>query len=262
MPNPSYVAYVDEAGDEGLRFDRGSSAWFVLSAVLIRKPLDVETVKLVDDVRRVLGKPPKKPLHFRDLRHEQKLPYIAEIARAAVRTVSVMIHKPSLREPEKLRKEYGLYLYAVRFLLEQVSWLCRDNRMPDNGADGSTEIIFSNKAGMSHKKLTGYLEFLRRQCEVQDVTIEWNAVKTGQIRSYSPGKRMGLQIADAVASGVFAALEPSRYGFTEDRYARMLKPVTYRHQGRYLGYGLQFRPHEVETRLEGDENLNWIREYQ
>ena len=53
MPRPSYVAYVDEAGDEGFRFDRGSSAWFVVSAVLIRKPLDVETVKLVDNVRRV-----------------------------------------------------------------------------------------------------------------------------------------------------------------------------------------------------------------
>ncbi len=150
----------------------------------------------------------------------------------------------------------------MRFLLERVSWLCRDSRIPNDGTDGSAEITFSNKAGMSHKKLTSHLELVRRQCEVQDVTIEWDVVKTGQIRSYTPGKRMGLQIADAVASGVFAALEPSKYGFTEDRYARMLKPVTYRHEGRYLGYGLQFRPHEVETHLEGDESLSWIREYQ
>ena len=262
MPRPSYVAYVDEAGDEGFRFDRGSSAWFVVSAVLIRKPLDVETVKLVDNVRRVLGKPPKKPLHFRDLRHEQKLPYIAEIARAAVETVSVMIHKPSLPELDNHREKRRLYVRAVRLLLEQVSWLCHDRRMPDDGTDGSAEITFSNKAGMSHEKLRGYLELLRKQSELQDVTIDWDVVRTEQMRAYTPGKRMGLQIADAVASGVFAALQPSQYGFSEDRYVRMLKPVTYHHQGRYLGYGLKFWPREVETHLEGDESLNWIREHQ
>lgn len=71
----TFVVYIDESGDEGVKFADGSSEWFVLSAVITRRATDLETVKLVDDVRQALGKPDKKPLHFRDLRHEHRLRY-------------------------------------------------------------------------------------------------------------------------------------------------------------------------------------------
>jgi hypothetical protein len=44
---PSFVAYVDESGDEGFVFnadDGGSSRWFVLSAVVIRQVNDLQMV--------------------------------------------------------------------------------------------------------------------------------------------------------------------------------------------------------------------------
>jgi hypothetical protein len=56
-PRASFVVYVDESGDEGFAFKEpytGSSHWFVLSAVVTHKCLDLETVKLVDEVRQHL----------------------------------------------------------------------------------------------------------------------------------------------------------------------------------------------------------------
>jgi hypothetical protein len=47
-------------------------------------------VKLVDEVRSQLGKAPQKPLRFRDLKHEQRLPFIGRIAAAKLRTISVL----------------------------------------------------------------------------------------------------------------------------------------------------------------------------
>jgi hypothetical protein len=41
----SFVAYIDESGDEGFKFAKGSSEWFVLSAAITRKRFDVATVK-------------------------------------------------------------------------------------------------------------------------------------------------------------------------------------------------------------------------
>lgn len=253
----SYAVYIDESGDEGFSFDRGSSHWFVLSAVVTRKASDIATVKLVDSVRSQLGKPDRKPLHFRDLKHEQRLPLIGEIAKAKVRSISIMIHKPSIKEPETYQERYGLYFYAVRYLLERVSWLCRDHR-PNEG-DGSADIIFSNRSGMSYKEMRDYLELLKRRSEYQENRVVWDVIKTGQISAFSPGKRMGLQIADAVASGTFYAVEPSQHGYTEDRYIRMLKPVIYHHQGKYVGYGLKFWPREVDTMLKTDSTLDWVR---
>jgi len=73
----SFVAYVDESGDEGFVFNAdgsGSSRWFVLSAAVIRQTNDLDMVKCLKEVRTVLQKAPKTPLHLVDLKHEQRVP--------------------------------------------------------------------------------------------------------------------------------------------------------------------------------------------
>jgi hypothetical protein len=99
---------------------------------------------------------------------------------------------------------------------------------------------------------------LERNAESLDVRIDWRVIRADQIAAYSSGRRMGLQIADAVASSFFYAVNPSRLGFTEDRYARMLKPVVYNREGRYLGYGIKLFPKEVGDQVGKDNRFNWI----
>lgn len=80
MSQASFVVYIDESGDEGLNCAGNASSWFVLSATITRKSRDLETVKVVDTVRELLKRPLKKPLHFRDLRHEHRLPFVSLLA--------------------------------------------------------------------------------------------------------------------------------------------------------------------------------------
>lgn len=245
----TFTVYIDESGDEGFSFGKGSSDWFVLSAVIIRKVDDLQSVELVKYIRSQTGK--KGPLHFREMRHERRLPFVDTIAKAKLRAVSVLVHKPSLREPETFQERFRLYFYIVRYLLERVSWYCRDHKTHHDSGDGSAEIFFSNRKYMSYNELRDYLERLKKL----DVRIEWSVIKTDQIKSYPASKRAGLQIADAVAGSFFFALEP-RHGFTEDRYAKMLKPVVYQRGGLYLGYGLKFWPREVDSK---SKDLEWVR---
>ena len=54
----SFVAYVDESGDEGFKFlpnEKGSSRWFVLSAMVIRKENDLQVVQLARQAREVVA---------------------------------------------------------------------------------------------------------------------------------------------------------------------------------------------------------------
>jgi len=207
--NATFVVYIDESGDEGFHFSKGSSQWFVLSAIITRKFIDVETVKLVDEVRRKLNKPPKKHLHFKDLRHEHKLPYVDRIAKADLRTISVLVHKSSIGEQEKFKRRHALYFHSVEHLFEGVSWYCRDHKTPQDEGDGTAEIIFSNRSSMSYEELRNHLKVLKDRDESSAVQIDWNAFKIDTITSFSAGKRMGLQIADAVAGSFFYAVEPS-----------------------------------------------------
>ncbi len=239
----SFVAYIDESGDEGFKFlpdERGSSRWFVLSALVVRKENDLRIVELARQARELLKKPPKAVLHFRELKHEQRVPLARLIGSAPVRTVSVLVHKPSIESPEVFQQQaYALYRYATRLLVERVSWLCRDNRRTGHG-DGRVELVFSNRSAMSYDALRDYLCHLRDGSGERDVRVDWAVVDPARIRAVNHEQLAGLQLADAAASGVFYAVHRNPYGETEDRYLRLLRQTIYRHEGRVEGYGLKF----------------------
>ena len=246
----SFTVYIDESGDEGFIFypnERGSSRWLVLSAAVFRKNNDLDAVRLMREVREKLGKEPKKALHFREMKHEQRVPYVRAIGEAQIRTVSVLIHKPSIKEPERFQSEsFRLYRYATRLLLERVSWLCRDNYKEGEG-DGTAEIMFSNRSAMSYDDLRDYLGHLKETADVKDVRVDWNVVRSERVRAVNHDQLAGLQIADAIASGIYFAVNLNPYGDAEDRYLRLLAPTFYRHKKTTLGYGLKFWPEDFET---------------
>ena len=258
----SFIAYVDESGDEGFVFNTdgsGSSRWFVLSAAVIRQTNDLRMVSCLKEVRGLLQKPPKTPLHFVDLKHEQRVPYIRRVGELPVRTVSVLVYKPLIAEPEKFQNtKYLLYRYATRLLLERVSWLCRDQRRAGE-RDGFTEVIFSNRSNMSYEDIRAYLRLLLKQAEVnpQNVQIDGTAIAPDRIRSVEHSKLAGLQVADAVASSLHFALKVNRYGETETSYLPHLKKTLYRHKDVALGYGLKLWPEDFATvKAKAPEALN------
>lgn len=246
---PSFMVYIDESGDEGFVFNgdgSGSSRWFVLSAAVIRKVNDLQMVSCLKEVRQVLGKEPKTALHFVDLKHEQRVPYIRRVGELPIRTVNVLVHKPLIVEPEKFQNtKYLLYRYATRMLLERVSWLCRDHRRPDEG-DGFAEIVFSNRSNMSYDDIRDYLRLLIRQHDgdPQKVQIDPTVIDPERISSVEHSKLAGLQVADAVASGLHFAVKVNRYGETETAYLPHLKKTLYRHQKTALGYGIKLWPED------------------
>ncbi|MBI3902313.1 MAG: DUF3800 domain-containing protein [Nitrosomonadales bacterium] len=238
----SYRVYIDESGDEGFTFlanDQGSSRWLVLSALVLRRENDLLAVQLARQVRELLKKPPKHPLHFRDLKHEQRVPLARLIGQVQARTVSVLIHKPSIPEPENFQQQkYSLYRYACRLLLERVSWLCRDHHKAEHG-NGRAELIFSNRSAMSYDDLRNYLQQLKDDA-AKEVRIDWNVVAPIQVSAVNHDQLAGLQLADAVATSVFYAVHKNQYGEVEDRYLRLIAPIIYRREGKIEGYGMKF----------------------
>ncbi len=147
----------------------------MLSAVVFRKAKDLEAVRVMREVRTLLGKDPKHELHFREMKHEQRVPYVRALAMAPMRTASVLIHKPSIAEQEEFQNEAFRLSVCTRLLVERVSWLCRDTRK-DNEGDGSCELIFPNRSAMSYEDLRNYLLHLKAKPGT-DARIEWNAIR-------------------------------------------------------------------------------------
>lgn len=260
----SFVSYIDESGDEGFKFAGGSSEWFVLAGVVTRKSIDLATVKLIDKVKADLKRQVTKPLHFKDLRHEHRVPYVTEISKAPIVAAAVLVHKPSIHSPAVFTSDsYRLYRYTVRYLLERLSWYCRDNHdAATYGGDGGMDIVFSNRSRMSYDDIRDYLRLLQSNPAAYGCRINWTAVRPERISTLQHAVSRGLQIADAVASSYGYAVNASKFGYTEPRYIETLKPIIYcNNTGCYLGHGLKIWPAEVEPKLATDENLKWIKEH-
>jgi Protein of unknown function (DUF3800) len=130
--NPSYIVYIDESGDDGFAFP-GSSEWFVLSATAIGHEHHKSVLRRLEEDLAKAGWQAGRSLHFKQLKHGHRVFLATQVAALAFTATSVLVHKPSLRGEFQTSKR--LYNYAVRLLLERVSWFCRiRRRMAATGA--------------------------------------------------------------------------------------------------------------------------------
>lgn len=267
----TFVVYIDESGDEGFVFrdppQKGSSDWFILSAIIIPQEQDSDIKALAAGIRASLGFEPKHVLHFAKLDHEKCVCAIDAISRSRLTATSVLVNKRAMRDPAIFQAApFRLYYYTARLLLERVSWYCRDTAARRGRQSPLARIIFEHRKRLSYENLNAYLDVLRGQAQmdawfrylVNDVRIHWPVIENDHIEAAQKAQYSGLQIADLVASGFRWALERCPYGHTEHRYAKTLVPVVYRHNHRYLSYGLKFFPEGVAA---NDPTGHWVRKH-
>jgi hypothetical protein len=256
----SFVVYIDESGDEGFRFKKtsdqqgGSSEWFVLSAAIVATSQDL---RLVHGVREAIGRLSRSNrFHFVQMRHDRRIAWIDQISKFPITAASVIVHKPTLQS-QSFENKWALYFYTTRFLLERVSWFCRDRRPENDTGNGKARLVFSNRANLPYEELRTYV---RKLGQNPSVKIDWKVIDPDLIEPHFDHQFVCLQIADAIASGVASALELSRYGFTEDRYVKMIRKIVYSRSGNYSAYGMKFFP-KPASEITSDARLEWARKY-
>lgn len=264
-----FVSYIDESGDEGFVFpddapEKGSSKWFILSAIITSAPRDKELPKFGRSIREVLAMQPKALIHFADLRHDKRIYVVDQIASSWLTVSSVIINKQRIERPEVFTAErFRLYKYASRLLLERISWYCRDS--VQDQTDCECRVIFEHRKHLSYDDVRSYLALLKTQAGedawlqvlLNDVRIHWPAIVPEKVEAAQKSQYVGLQLADCVASGIRSALE-YRHGLTEHRYGKMLKPRTYKRGANFSSYGLKFFPGGLQAT---DPRGHWIRKH-
>lgn len=254
----TYLAFIDESGDDGLvngfrqpGGDGGSSKWLVLSACVFRSTHVLEAVKWRDGISARMPERGSRDLHFAKLNHGQKLATVQEIATKPIRALSVIAAKETIPKGIYNAKNQ-LYFYMTRYLIERISWLCRDHRPSAPEGDGRVMITFSRRGGMQYDAFRDYLTRLKSQPQ-GDVRIHWPVIDIDAVTAQDHSRSASLQLADAIASSFAAAFEPDRYGNCEPRYAETLKPVTYHRKGKYLSYGVKIVPNHDDRGLNAQQ---------
>ncbi len=242
----SYVAFIDESGDDGLQKFRepgrrgGSTNWLVISACLFRQSYHLEAVRWRDSISDKFVNKKSRNLHFMDLNHGQRIVAAQTIASLPLRAISVLAAKGPIPAGIYTSKNQ-LYFYMTRYLIERLSWLCRDYRPQVPEGDGRVKITFSRRGGMSYESFRGYLQHMKNNPPA-DMKIHWPVIDIDAVDAQDHKSNASLQLVDAIASSYAAAVEADFYGNYEPRYAEILKPVTYNRKGNYLSYGVKVVP--------------------
>lgn len=214
---------------------------------------DLETVAWRDEIRsRLPAKRHKRPLHFVDLNHGQRVVAAQALCNKPMRSMCIVANKPVI--PAGIYNDKNqLYFYLCRYLIERISWLCRDMRRLVQEGDGRVKIVFSRRGGMSYDDFRAYLERLKSKQD-DAIQINWDIVDISAIEAVDHATRAGLQISDVIASSVTAAVEQDFYGNCERRYAEILRPIIYNRNGNYLSYGMKLYPWAERLNLNDQQN--------
>lgn len=253
----SFVAYIDESGDDGIGNFRqpgshgGASNWLVISACVFRKSHDLNAVSWRDEISALMPEKKARSIHFAHMNHGQRLAASRSLAARPIRSVSILSNKATI--PDGIYREKNqLYFYLTRYLIERISWLCRDLRPRVPEGDGRVKITFSRRGGMSYPDFRQYLQRLQASQD-KDIKIHWPVIDVDGIDAKDHSTHAGLQLVDVIASAFAHAVEPDRYGNCECRYAELLKKTVYKHQGNYLSYGLKIVPRHMDMVLTDEQ---------
>lgn len=151
--------YIDEAGDRG--HHPASSRHFVVSAVIVRDQYEAAARAELDALRRSLGRHSGHVVHFRKLTHAQKVKACQDVAVSSIATITnVIFCKTKIAGPMPggrvayIKQADPMYLYAVRLLLERVSWYV------DEHGGGPAIVTFAHLTRFPSVKLHNYRQAL------------------------------------------------------------------------------------------------------
>jgi hypothetical protein len=218
--------------------------------MVFRKTRTLEAVSWRNTIVDTVQKHSKK-LHFVDLNHGQRVAACLKLSELPVRITSVLAAKLPIPKDVYIEKNQ-LYFYMTRYLIERISWLCRDMRKLVPEGNGSVEIMFSRRGGMSYNDFRDYLILLKDNGR-DDIRIHWPVIDISAVSAQDHSRIAALQIADIAASSISSALEPDRFGNCEARYANSLKNITYNRHRNYLSYGLKIVPKHEDCGLNAQQ---------
>ena len=250
-----FRVYVDEAGNRTI--SQASSRYFVVSAVMVHGSHNDTVREQLSDLKVALGRHRHQVLHFRNLNREKRLRAARAIPDMKMaRIMSVIIDKDRIGEEGPagdvsfIAQPDPMYLWALRLLLERVSWWARDKQRQD------VRMTFSHVQGLKAGKLTEYRTALEKQRGEDDMKVEWDLFDAHQFVIASPKTVDLLQVADIAASAIFQAVEPERDG---PAYLDALRPKLYRRPPSLItSYGLKVFPDKAA--LSGGP-LHWLCSY-
>lgn len=216
----SYVLFVDEAGDDGLRRVRpidanGASEWLCIGALLIRADNESAVVDWVREIRSDISATQGPGLHFKKLSPTKRLRACQLLANKPIVGFVVCSNKKNMRGWTNPRAaiqggRQWFYNYCVRLLMERVTAFCAKDSQKKYGGPRVVKVVFSERGGHNYGQTKAYWQLLKRQAAAKTTFLGKREINFDVLRyslvDYVPHTQLaGLQLADLIASSFYSS---------------------------------------------------------
>lgn len=254
-----YIAYIDEAGDDGLKAirpmdDQGSSEWLVVSGVVVKASREDEVARWVDDIISGLWRYNGRGLHFKNLNENKRLYVCEQMATLSARYFVVCSNKKNMKGynnplAAEVPSQCWFYNWMTRLLLERITDFVAWHSTKEYGSPQKVKVEFSNRGGLSYSQMNAYFRWISYQGNntfLKFGKIHWDTISSELLKVYPHYERAGLQLADIVASAYFKAADKYNTGSCDPRFAKSLKPRMAKYRDlpsqNPAGYGVKLMP--------------------
>ena len=176
-----YIAYIDEAGDDGLKRVRpidenGSSEWMMLSAVVVKATREKEVESWVEDIRSGLWRHQAGDIHFSKLNANKKLYVCEQMAGLSARYFVLCSNKKNMRQYDnpfagKIPSKNWFYCWMTRVLLERVTDFIEWHSIKEYGSPKKLRVEYSIRGGLSYSQMSAYYTWLKMKGPTENLSF-------------------------------------------------------------------------------------------
>src|SRR5688572_28609770 len=210
-PEHKFIAFIDEAGDPGLKRVRpidpvGASEWLVLGATLFRAEKETQSVQVIKQLLGELRIRQRTYLHFRDLNPERKLAVCQAMRHLEARFFVLASNKKNMRgysnpRAEKVRSNQWFYNWCVRLLLERITDFVESRSLAEYVKPHFVKLVFSQRGGHSFTQTNAYTELIKTQSRAGTLildkrSVKWAVLNRHLLEAHPSEQVAGLQVAD------------------------------------------------------------------
>ena len=189
MPKYEQLIFIDDSGDPGFKFDRGSSRYFVIACIIFDSKISAEyTSASIKMLKEQMKWKQEREFKFHRANDEQKKLFFNAIRKHNFKIRAVIVDKTKIIEPT-LRKSESFYDYVIKEALNNFN----DMKMARISLDGSGNKSFRKKSTSEIRK-----------------TINKKNRRMVDFRLVDSKSEVLIQLADMVAGGINAKYDKTK----------------------------------------------------
>jgi hypothetical protein len=186
------LVFIDDSGDAGFKIEKGSSRFFVISAVIFNDNLEAEKVAVaIKELKRKLKFPDGVEFKFNKSRRHTREEFFEAISDFKFSVRSLVVDKKIIRSAELKNNRNSFYSYAIKMLLKY------NNHSIVNASikiDGSGDRVFRKT----------FVAYLRKEINSDSAKI------IEHCKLVDSKKNVLIQMADMIAGSIRRSYDVSK----------------------------------------------------